>query len=344
MLYPSGRITIQGKLSQATVPEDSLSALRVGIIGSGKLAQVRGDAFAAQHDAEVVAVASRRRANAERLAARWGARATDDHTELVARDGIDAVLVAVPHRVQDDMVGWALDEGVHTLAGGPLATTSARGRELTDLAARRGVILEAGFEARYKSIWQATRDLLPTIGDPVSVQAVALFDQDPDSWYYDQEASGGMLVTHLTYAFLNPLRWLLGRPRVAGALGVTKRVVRPGSVRPETCTVLLAFPSDIPCSLTASYVKPPHLDGWQITVIGVDGSIELFPGDLDGGHLIHSSGPAEPRRVDGTPDGFHRQVAAFVAGARGETRDRLLNPAADALQDLIICDEITALL
>jgi predicted dehydrogenase len=319
-----------------------VTALRVGIIGSGKLAQVRGDAFAAQDGVEVVAVASRRLGNAERLAARWHARATADHRELTSRDDVDAVLVAVPHKVQDDMVEWALSEGVHTLAGGPLATSSRLGRRFADVAARRDLILEAGYEARYKTVWHTTRQLLGGIGAPVSVQAVALFDQDPESWYYDQSASGGMLVTHLTYAFLNPLRWLLGRPRVAGALGNTKRVDRPGSVRPETATVLLDFPSDVACAMTASYVKPKHLPGWQVTIIGTEGGIELFPGDLDGGHLIHAIGDGEPERMDGPPDGFDRQVAAFSAAARtGSTAGTaLLNPAIDALEDLLICDEI----
>ncbi|WP_250004528.1 Gfo/Idh/MocA family protein [Actinoplanes sp. M2I2] len=323
-----------------------MTALRVGIIGSGKLAQVRGDALAAQDGVEVVAVASRRLGNAERLAGRWNARATADHTELTGRDGIDAVLVAVPHRVQDDMVGWALAERLHTLAGGPLATTSERGRQLTDLAARHDLILEAGYEARYKSVWHSTRELLGRIGAPVSVQTVALFDQDPQSWYYDQQASGGMLVTHLTYAFLNPLRWLLGRPRVAAALGNTKRVDRPGSIRPETCTVLLDFPSDIACSMTASYVKPGNLDGWQVTIVGTEGGIELFPGDLDGGHLVYTPRVGDPVRVEGAPDGFDRQVAAFRAAARTGTAvgTALLNPAGDALEDLLICDEIELML
>ena len=40
---------------------------------------------------------------------------------------------------------------------------------------------------------------------------MALWNPDPDEWYYDQEASGGMPLTHMSYCYLNAVRWILGQ-------------------------------------------------------------------------------------------------------------------------------------
>lgn len=207
--------------------EERGTNVRVGVVGSGALAAVRADAFAASHRAEVVVVASRHLANARRLTGRYGARALDSY-EAMADEGLDAVLVAVPHRRQDEIVAWALDHRLHVLIGGPLASDLTAARRVAGRAGHSGLVVEAGYEARYKAVWRTARRILEEggIGTPVSVRSSAAFEQTPESWYYEQEASGGMLVTHLTYAFLNPLRWLLGTPRVAGAVGNARRVVR----------------------------------------------------------------------------------------------------------------------
>jgi myo-inositol 2-dehydrogenase/D-chiro-inositol 1-dehydrogenase len=332
--------------------EERGTNVRVGVVGSGALAAVRADAFAASHRAEVVVVASRHLANARRLTGRYGARALDSY-EAMADEGLDAVLVAVPHRRQDEIVAWALDHRLHVLIGGPLASDLTAARRVAGRAGHSGLVVEAGYEARYKAVWRTARRILEEggIGTPVSVRSSAAFDQTPESWYYEQEASGGMLVTHLTYAFLNPLRWLLGTPRVAGAVGNARRVVRAGSVWPETCVAAVEFPGDIAGSLYASYVAPATMEDWRVTVVGTRGALEIGPGDLDGGHLVHHHLDGEPQRYDGVPDGFTNQVTAFceavLAGSGsgsgtddGLSRRDVLNPPHDALEDLAVCAAI----
>lgn len=316
--------------------------MRLGVVGSGTLAGVRGREFARLADVEVAAVVSRTPSHAQRLAAELGATTVDDLGRLACL-GLDAVLVALPHRAQDPAVRWALERGLHVLVGGPLALSAAAAGPLL-AAADTGRIVEAGYEARYKSIWLAARSILESggIGDPVCVRAVAYVDQDPASWYANEYLSGGMLVTHLTYAFLNPLRWLLGEPTLVGAASNARRAAHPSRIRHETCTVLLKYPGGVVASTVVSYVKPETLVAWDVSILGTAGSVELSPGDLDGGSLLHHRDRHPVSRLDGPADGFARQVRTFTDAVHGHGEVR--NPPADAVRDLVLCDEIEAFL
>jgi glutamyl-tRNA reductase len=65
--------------------------VRFGIVGTGMIAGVVADAMTKSAGARLVAVASRRRENAESFAARFaGAAAVDGTDELLARADIDA--------------------------------------------------------------------------------------------------------------------------------------------------------------------------------------------------------------------------------------------------------------
>ncbi|WP_227497127.1 Gfo/Idh/MocA family protein [Planctomonas psychrotolerans] len=324
--------------------------LRVGIAGSGALARIRAEAITAATDARIVAVASRRAERAGSLASLFpGAEAMD--TDRLFDAGLDAVIVALPHRVQDTVALRALDAGIDVLVGGPLASDTRSGKALLRRSAETGLIVEAGYEARYKKVWRDARQLLEdkAIGELVSVRSVAGFDQLVGSWYYDEQQSGGMLVTHLSYAFLNPLRWLLGEARMIGAAGNVKRVTGPGSVDPETCVAVAEFPGGVVASMTASYVSPEGLDDWGVTIVGTAGALVISPGDLDGGQLQLLRSGHQPQVRTSPGDGFTRQAAAFARAVQarraGESHPgELLNPPADALRDLVLCDDIRALL
>ena len=98
------------------------------------------------------------------------------------------------------------------------------GAEIEELAARRGLVVEAGYQRRYDPAWEEIRRLISegALGEPIMAVSMALFRADPRTWYYDQEASGGMPLTHLSYCYLNAMRWILGRPTVVSAMASKK--------------------------------------------------------------------------------------------------------------------------
>ena len=164
------------------------------------------------------------------------------------------------------------------------------------------------------------------------------------------EQSGGMLVSHLIYAFLDPLRWLLGEPELGGAADNMKRATALGEVAPETSVTVGDIPGDVVASLTASYVKPRGLDDWYVLLVRTQGTLTLHPADLGRGKLelvrpghevVHETSPG---------DGFTWKVVHFVDAVRAPRQGRshevaaLCSFPAEARRDLEFCGQITDLL
>jgi predicted dehydrogenase len=251
--------------------------------------------------------------------------------------------VEVPHAAQDEIVLWALEADLPVLIGGSLASSAEVGETIRQVSETRGLVVEAGYEARYHPVWEAAREALAAgrIGRLVAARALALWDGDPATWYYSQRASGGMPLTHMTYCFLNPLRWLLGDPTHVGAFANRKAHTEAGLIDQETCVATLLFPDDVLGSLTAGFVKPEALPAWSVTFLGTEGALELIPVDLGGGTLIAYEGDGSTvRDFAGDRDAFEAQAAVFLAALDGPNTCR--NTPRDTLGDLQVAEAIVA--
>ena len=127
---------------------------RIAIVGAGNMARARGRAFLDTGRAEICGVAARRAQRAAKAARlSWGATFSAMTFADWRRPGPDAILIEVPHRVQDEVSIWALDAGYDLLVGGCLASSVENGRQIVELAARNSRIVEAGFQRRYDPAW-----------------------------------------------------------------------------------------------------------------------------------------------------------------------------------------------
>jgi predicted dehydrogenase len=318
--------------------------LRLGVIGAGRMARRRLTAMLQTRRVMLCGIAARRAESARRMADEFGgAPAFTDYRELAATRP-QAVLLEVPHNVQDAAALWVVEQGWHLLLGGPLATTSAAAATLEAAADARSVIVEAGFEARYKPVWERARALIEAgrIGRITAGSGVALFPADPASWYYDEDLSGGMPLTHMTYCFLNPLRWLLGEPRVVGALANRLLHTSPRHVREESCIALLDFPGDVPISLTGSYVRAATHQSWNVRLFGTRAVLEIEPDEAGPGRLRVLEGDAcEEQAFAASADGFDRQAAAFLETIGGA--DACRNRPRDCRGDISAVETIRRL-
>ena len=97
--------------------------IRWGIVGTGAIANSMATVINKVPSGKLMAVSSRRMESARGFAAKYGAeRAFDDWAEMMAWDGIDAVYVATPTGVREEISVAAANFGKHVLAEKPFAS------------------------------------------------------------------------------------------------------------------------------------------------------------------------------------------------------------------------------
>jgi myo-inositol 2-dehydrogenase / D-chiro-inositol 1-dehydrogenase len=317
--------------------------INIAVVGAGRMAVVRSLAFlAVSSNCRISIVAAKHLDRAQALADRLGcSRYTDDYHEILYENP-DAVLIETPHLIQDHVTCWALESGLHVMIGGCLATRSHVGLKIIRLATEHSLIVETGYESRYKDVWHIAESEIRSgkIGRVIAVRGTALFNADPDSWYYAETQSGGMIPTHLTYAFLNPIRTILGIPISVHGFANSKRTTGVNKVLHETCVVNLLFEDNVIGTLTGGYVKPLALEAWDVLFIGTDGYLEVKPGDLEPGSLIMQTASGETvSRSFSVNHAFVRQAQAFL-DAISTGSGNVLNPPEDSLLDLIVAEAV----
>jgi len=116
-----------------------MKKIRVGVIGAGWWATAAHIPAIKSHPAaELVAVQSRERTKAEKIARDFGAKhACTTVEELLALPELDAVIVSSTPNVHYAQTKAALERGLHVLLEKPMTFTAAEAHELVKLAARK---------------------------------------------------------------------------------------------------------------------------------------------------------------------------------------------------------------
>ena len=162
--------------------------IRVGIIGCGKIAQVRHlPEYAANPNAEIMAYYDKNRARAEEMAAKYGGSVCDTYFDLLNRDDIDAVSVCVENRSHAEISTAALYAGKHVLCEKPMAVTLAECESMVAAAERNGKYLMIGHNMRFDPVHRRAKQLLDrgVIGDVITFRAV-LGNAGPEGWSVDE--------------------------------------------------------------------------------------------------------------------------------------------------------------
>jgi myo-inositol 2-dehydrogenase / D-chiro-inositol 1-dehydrogenase len=316
---------------------------RIAIVGAGWMARVRARALQSTGQVEFCAIAARRQSSAEKLGAEFGCAACYDDFHRILDTRPDAILVEVPHEVQDSIVIWALEQHLHVLIGGSLATNRHTAQQIVQITEANHLVVEAGYEARYSPVWENARELVVSgaLGRLVTVRSIALWAGDPRTWYYHQQASGGMPITHMTYCFINPVRWIVGEACSVSAYASRIANTAPELIVEENCVANMLFDHDVLCSMTAGFVAPSGLPAWSTTFIGTRGALEVRPDEGGSGTLIVYGGPTpEVREYRSGPNAFDLQASTFVRALHGENQCR--NTPKCTIGDVCVAEAIVA--
>ncbi|MGO4681436.1 Gfo/Idh/MocA family protein [Microbacterium sp. 2MCAF23] len=280
-------------------------AVRIAIIGAGRMGQRAVELLSRRPGVEVVAVLD---PDVER-AASSGARAVRRMQEL---DGLaDAVYIASPSALHGEHCIAAAKLGVDILVDKPLALSSTESDEVIRAVRFSGVRLMVGFSYRYRAEWRQAHDWVHAgrIGAVTLITdtVVEAATETPD-WYW-RTADGGGVIQLQSHHLFDRIAWIAGVPVLPRAA-----VVGPADGRAERHLSVLATAGSAPVGLTLGFA-----DGYDDA-----GAAQLLV-QGERGHIVVDSVrrtatlvcAGEPPVVmsAGNDDWFAAELDAFVAGA-----------------------------
>jgi predicted dehydrogenase len=119
----------------------------VGVVGVGHLGRHHARLYAADPDAELVAVVDRDLDRARAIASEYGCEAYDDPAALVGR--AVAASIAVPTVHHREVATGLIRAGLDVLVEKPLARTVAEGDEIVETAREHGRLVMVGHTERF---------------------------------------------------------------------------------------------------------------------------------------------------------------------------------------------------
>jgi predicted dehydrogenase len=170
--------------------------MRIAIFGAGVIGKLRADTVRSNPGTELVGVADVDEGRAQALAGGSGARASADYRTLLEGPAPDAVIVASPVHLHEEMCVAAFAAGAHVLCEKPLSNSLSSCRRIQEAAEAAGRTLATGFNHRFypsvKFLAQVLRDGRIGQLDHLRVfgghDGTGSFKQD---WMFKGELSGG---------------------------------------------------------------------------------------------------------------------------------------------------------
>ena len=165
--------------------------LNIGIIGCGKIAQVRHlPEYATNPGAKIVALFDLNMQRAQALAAQYGATAYPTYEAMLQSPDVDAVSVCTANDAHAEITCAALAAGKHVLCEKPMATTLADCERMVEAAHRYGKILMIGQNQRLAGAHAKAHALIQSgaIGKPLTFRT-GFRHGGPETWSIDPGAA-----------------------------------------------------------------------------------------------------------------------------------------------------------
>ena len=135
--------------------------IKIGIIGCGKIAQVRHLPEYAEHpEAEIAGLFDINLPRAQELAAQYGAKAYESYEALLADPEIQAVSVCAANFAHAEITIAALNAGKHVLCEKPMAVTLAECEAMVEAAERNRKYLMIGHNQRLAKAHSTAKQLI----------------------------------------------------------------------------------------------------------------------------------------------------------------------------------------
>ena len=196
--------------------------IKIGILGCGKIAQVRHiPEYAANPDCQLVGFYNPTKSRAEDMAAKYGGMAYDTAEELLANPEIDAVSVCAANYAHAALSIQALKAGKHVLCEKPMATTLADCEAMVECAKKNGKFLMIGHNQRLAKAHMEAKRLIDAglIGDIITFRTsfghggpeTWAIKPGKDTWFFDKSKAAMGVMADLGVHKTDLIQYLTGQ-------------------------------------------------------------------------------------------------------------------------------------
>jgi predicted dehydrogenase len=304
----------------------------IAIVGAGYMARTHAAAFA-ELGLDVGYVCSRH--PGAPFAEAPNARTVTDLHDLLADPEVDVVSVCTPTDTHRDIAVRALHAGKHVILEKPIALTIADALAISAAAATSGRTLMVAHVVRFFEGYRRARADVDAgrIGSVVSARARRLITKPDSAWWYDENASGGVVVDVGIHDF-DQMNLFLGTPvavtsRSTDAMGPIETTIEYTSGALGQVLTFAGVPAGAP--FTAS-----------LNLVGTDGILDYeFSADAptaEGGrsgvnsYRLATASGSDHSTLTAT-DHYRRQLEYFLGCVRTRT-DPDFCPTASAVRAL----------
>lgn len=177
--------------------------LRVGIIGTGWIAEKAAITLRGLKECEAYAIGSRTKEKAEAFAKTWNIpKAYGSYSELIADPGVDLLYIGTPHSHHFDVTREALLAGKPCLVEKAFMANHREAAEIVRIAHEQKVFLAEAIWTRYQPAVGIIRDLISSgrIGTPRLVTATLGYSMGDKPRIMRADLCGGALLDLGVYA------------------------------------------------------------------------------------------------------------------------------------------------
>lgn len=297
----------------------------IGFAGCGRISKSHLDAIARLPETvRLVATCDPQAQSAKAAAAPAGARAFTDYADMLACQGVEAVMIASPNAYHFDMTMQAIAAGKHVLCEKPLAESGAEARQLADAAEAAGVVMAVGHTFRHGEPVRELMRRMPEFGKLLNIEISQCFfwDGPQAPWWATRTPEEGLILSLYAPHALDFVQLVMGKDDPVRIHAEAARH-QSGWQAEDEAMMLLAYPGRRMASVHISYNQPYLMD--RRTIYFDKGVAEIRDGEWltwNGKTLVEPpAGRVQDRHSMGGRDlsGFFiGQIEEFVLAIEGK--------------------------
>jgi predicted dehydrogenase len=287
-------------------------SIKIGIIGCGKIAQVRHiPEYAANPNSQVYGFYDINLARAEALAAQYGGKAYPTYEALLADPEIEAVSVCAANHVHAEITIAALKAGKHVLCEKPMAVTLAECEAMVGAAKESGKYLMIGQNQRLARAHAKAKELIEqgAIGKVLTFRTIfghggpETWSIDPGSnvWFFDKTKAAMGAMADLGIHKTDMIQYVLGSKIVKTQAVLTtldKRDATGGLIGVDDNAICIyQMENGVIGTMTASWTYYAAEDNTTV-IYGTKGELRLYDDPKYSVQQINADGTRIDYQID----------------------------------------------